>query len=128
MTGKNPAILIGPSKLARQSLGPSPVMPTFGLLLDMAIVGAPRKVRERSSPSTRRKSMRFVGLYLTIALPFMGAAHSFAQDSPSRVNTQPSTRVLPAPSATEVKRGANAIKIPKSLAVPPEWIPLLNRA
>ena len=72
--------------------------------------------------------MRFVGLYLTIALPFMGAAHSFAQDSPSRVNTQPSTRVLPAPSATEVKRGANAIKIPKSLAVPPEWIPLLNRA
>ncbi len=49
----------------------------------------------------------------------------------SRVNTvetRPANMLLPQPSVTDVKRGAAAIKIPKDLKVPEEWIPLLNRA
>lgn len=46
----------------------------------------------------------------------------------SRVNTMPATMVLPQPSINEVKRGAAAIKLPKELKIPGEWIPLLNRA
>ena len=72
--------------------------------------------------------MGFLRPHLWIMASLMTIPDVFAQERPSRVNTQPSPNHLPAPTVTEVKRGANAIKIPKNVSVPPEWIPLLNRA
>ena len=72
--------------------------------------------------------MQRVAIYLLILVSPLAVATAFAGDTTSRVNTQPSANVLPAPNANEVKRGATAIKIPKNLTVPAEWIPLLNRA
>lgn len=46
----------------------------------------------------------------------------------ARVNTMPGSNSVPLPSPSEVKRGAEAIKIPRSMKVPQEWIPLLNSA
>jgi hypothetical protein len=61
-------------------------------------------------------------LTLTILLPYPLKAEE------ARVNTMRSMMGLPQPSVAEVKRGAAAIKLPKDLKVPDEWIPLLNRA
>lgn len=70
--------------------------------------------------------MNNIGLILMITVVTLLSCPLKAEES--RVNTMPTTMVLPQPSVTEVKRGAAAIKLPKDLKVPGEWIPLLNRA
>jgi hypothetical protein len=72
--------------------------------------------------------MKFIvvrAMSVAFAIP---ALPVLAEETGSRVNTMPSAFVLPRPSVTEVNRGAAAIKIPKNIQVPPEWVPLLNRA
>jgi hypothetical protein len=72
--------------------------------------------------------MKFHHIYLSLLIALFAPGWIFAQDVQSRVNTLPSSKVLPPPTSSEIKRGAVAIKIPRELKVPPEWIPLLNRA
>jgi hypothetical protein len=58
----------------------------------------------------------------------LGLGLAQAAAGQTRVNTGEAARVLPPPTSAEVEKGATAIKLPVDVKVPPEWVPLLNRA
>ena len=64
---------------------------------------------------------------LVTLLAFGLSAADVAAAEP-RVNTGEAARVLPLPTQAEVDRAADAVRLPKDLKVPAEWVPYLNRA
>jgi hypothetical protein len=64
--------------------------------------------------------------FVTLLALGLGAAD--VASAQARVNTGEAARTLPLPTQAEVDKAADAIRLPKDLKVPAEWVPYLNRA